>query len=155
MELNKMKKILFYFCALMLFTTLFTSCRYEEGPYISFLSPETRLVGYWEVGKVLRNGEEYTETSDLAHQKGSYYSFYIERMLEVEAIKDNYLQKSVTGAWDFQNHEKEIYMMFTIQNKKYSYTARIKRLTKYDLEYEYTDENGDVWRMIMNNRSVY
>ena len=76
-------------------------------------------------------------------------------MLEVEAIKDNYLQKSVTGAWDFQNHEKEIYMMFTIQNKKYSYTARIKRLTKYDLEYEYTDENGDVWRMIMNNRSVY
>lgn len=140
---------------LLLSVVCCTSCRYEEGPYISFLSPETRLVGYWQVGNVYLNGEEYTATNDLAHQKGSYYSFFIERMLEVAAIKDNYAYSSVTGAWDFVNKEKELYLFYTINNKTYSYTARIKRLTKYELDYEYTDEAGNVWRLKMNNRSVY
>lgn len=150
-----MKRKLFFLLVVLVSTIGFSSCRYEDGPFMSFTSPETRLVGYWQVGSVLLNGSEYSAENDLAHQKGSYYSFFIERMIEVIAVKDGYSLASVTGAWDFMNNEKELYIYYTIDNKTYKYTARITRLTKYELEYKYTDDNGNVWLMKMNKRSVY
>lgn len=53
-----MKKSLFLFAVLMI--ALFSSCRYEEGPLISFKKPCTRLTGQWEVTYFELNSKDHT-----------------------------------------------------------------------------------------------
>lgn len=130
-----------------------SSCRYEDGPYISFSSPETRLVGYWKLSKTELNGNEVTTPSNISNLPGNYFAFFIERMLAVTTVKDGVITESVSGYWEFQNNEKELIVNFVLANKKYSYIAEIKRLTKKELVYEYTDENGDTWNLTFDSRS--
>jgi hypothetical protein len=50
------------FCLLLLITSIsFFSCKYEEGPAISFRSPEKRLQGVWEVSRFQVNGIDCTD----------------------------------------------------------------------------------------------
>ena len=44
-----MKKTIFF---LALAAVLCSSCRYKEGPGISFVSPEYRIAGNWNLEKV-------------------------------------------------------------------------------------------------------
>ncbi|MDD4395298.1 MAG: hypothetical protein PHQ33_05380 [Bacteroidales bacterium] len=138
---------------LLLLVLATTSCRYEEGPYVSFISPENRIVGYWELSHVKLNGNEITTSSNPANQVGNYYAFFIERMLSVTTIINQVRMESVSGYWEFSDNEKELIVNFVLANKTYSYIAKIKLLSSKELIYEYTDENGDSWRLQFDNRS--
>ncbi|MBO4645690.1 MAG: hypothetical protein J5642_04165 [Bacteroidales bacterium] len=147
-----MKKIaIFVLCAVAALTI--ASCRYDEGPYISFRSPETRLVGYWKLSKVVLNGEEMDSTSVLPNNPDNYFAFFSEKMLSVSALDGSLWRESIYGAWDFVEKERKLYIYFTLKNRKYEYTATIKRLTREDLIYEYTDDKGDTWRLSFDSRS--
>lgn len=57
-----MKKILINTIALALILALFASCsKYEDGPWISFRSPEKRIEGTWQVEYFCRNNEDLTD----------------------------------------------------------------------------------------------
>lgn len=147
-----MKKVLF--CCLWVAIALSAaSCRYEEGPFISFRSSEERLVGYWKLVTVYKNGDRIDSTEVLPNNPGNYYAFFIERMISVTALDNNVWYESVYGGWDFEDKNKEMYIKFLLKNKTYEYTAVIKRLTRDKLIYEYDDEKGNHWRCEFDSRS--
>lgn len=146
-----MKKRLYFLIALT--ALCLCGCKYSEGPGISFRTPEERIVGYWKLADVYKNGEQVDSTAVFPYNPGSYYAFFIERMVSVTAIRDGIMYESEYGGWDFQNKNKELYIMFKMRFKKYEYVAEIKRLTLDELVYEFYDDNGDKWRFEFDSRS--
>lgn len=141
-----MKKFVF----LLVLSSLFlSSCRYEEEPGISFLEPEYRIVGDWVLDHVYLNGVLVTESDFLANRPGNYYLIYYDGVLQVNTFYNNTIRYSNYGYWHFENNAKNLVLEFNLINHKYYYVARIKRLTKYELFYEYDDEYGNHWRLEM------
>ncbi len=145
------RKRLYFFIALA--ALCLSGCRYSEGPGISFRTPEERIVGYWKLSDVYQNDEHVDSTNVLPFNPGSYYAFFIERMISVSSLENNILYESEYGGWDFQNKNKELYIMFKMKFKKYEYVAEIKRLTTDELVYEFYDDKGDKWRFEFDSRS--
>ena len=147
-----MKKIAFSILILLVaFTSV--SCRYDEGPYISFINPEERLVGYWKLDAVYLNDNKIDSTDVLPNKPGCYYAFFTERMVSVSALQGTTYYESMYGEWALQNHEKELYVNFVLRNKRYTYTAEIRKLSKKILIYEFYDDQGDKWRFEFFTRS--
>ena len=151
--MNKFKKKISLYVVAALLAVTAVSCRYEEGPFLSFRNPEDRLVGYWKLNHVFLNGTEIDSTDVLPCKPGNYYAFFTERMVSVSALEGNTWYESVYGVWDFQNNYKDLYVQFSLRNKKYSYLASIKKLTRDKLFYEFTDANDDIWRFEFDSRS--
>ncbi len=147
-----MKKIAFYSLLLFLVVTS-VSCRYAEGPYMSFVSPEVRLVGYWKLDAVYCNDTKMDSTDVLPNNPGCYYAFFTERMVSVSALQGTTYYESMYGEWALVNHEKELFVNFVLRNKRYTYTAVIKKLSKKILVYEFYDDKGDKWRFEFFTRS--
>lgn len=142
-----MKKVI---SILLLTVVCCTSCRYNEGPGISFISPEYRIVANWTLDKVYLNNEAVEEPDCVANRPSNYYQFYSDGVMEVLTFYNNTIRRSNSGFWSFQDNCKSIAVDFSLINKRYSYVARIKYLSKQQLIYEYDDENGDHWRLEFN-----
>ena len=82
------------------------SCRYAEGPYLSFINPEERLVGYWKLDAVYLNDTKIDSSAVLPHNPGCYYAFFTERMVSVSALQGTTYYESMYGEWALQNHER-------------------------------------------------
>lgn len=149
-----MKKIVMF---LMLAALFCTACRYEEGPGISFVAPEERIIANWMVDRVYKNGELVTESDRIANRPGNLYKIYYQRILDVYTFYNDEIRNSNYGDWGFEDNYKKLVMNFKIVNQRYYYVARIKRLTQHELYYEYDDEYGNHWRMelICNSRRNY
>ncbi len=132
---------------------LFTSCRYEEGPGISFRSPETRIVSVWNLQNVELNGMPIDSTDHYGNQPGNSYTIYYNGKLIVNALINGELRSSDYGDWAFTQGQRDVEMYYVLKNRKYEYLADIKKLTYGQLLYEYTDENGDHWRLTFYSRS--
>ena len=124
-----------------------TACRYKEGPGISFVAPEYRMMGTWNLEKVFLNGEQITETEYLANVPNTYYIFDLDGIVDVVFFYNNAMQSAVYGKWNFQNNCKELVMDFQLKTQKYYYVATIKKLSKKELIYEYDDIHGSHWRL--------
>lgn len=144
-----MKKI---FSVLILALIFLSACRYEE-PSFSLHSPEHRLIGYWSLQNVYKNGVAIDSVELYANAVGNYYAFFYDGPFSVTAYIDGILTESVKGGWEFQNKHKELLLDFTLKNHRYAYTAEIKKLTMKQLKYEYKDENGNVWKLEFYSRS--
>jgi hypothetical protein len=124
-----------------------TACRYKEGPGISFVAPEYRMMGNWNLEKVFLNGEQITETPYLANVPNTYYIFDLDGVVDVRCYYNNAVQSAVYGRWGFKDNCKILVMDFQLKTQKYYYEASIKKLTKKELIYEYDDIHGDHWRL--------
>lgn len=148
-----MKKSVYFLIVALLIG--FSSCRYDEGPGISFRKPEDRIQGYWLLQKVYKNGEQVLETEDVSRNIGSYYSFFFDGYLAVTVYTDGTTRESPTGRWLFQNGEKELLIDFVLIDNHYQYVARINKLSYRELRYEYEDENGDTWKLVMFKQTYW
>jgi hypothetical protein len=128
---------------------LLSACRYENGPFISLYSPEKRLINTWTVQKVFRNEVATSNPEYLANQLGTYYGFHAYGTLVVNCYYEGTFRESYTGSWKFFDNYKKIEIQFLLLDVSYKYTAKIKKLSRSELEYEYTDDNGVKWRLIM------
>lgn len=126
-----------------------TACRYEEGPFLTVYTPEQRLIRTWTLQGMEKNGKEVTSSIWTANKIGAYYYFAAYGNLIVTTIVNGELREGYTGSWTFQNNSKELKLDFFLIDVHYTYTARIKKLTTTELIYEYTDVNGDKWRLQM------
>ena len=147
-----MKRSIFYSLILLMALTS-VSCRYAEGPFLSFINPEERLVGYWKLDAVYLNDTKIDSSAVLPNNPGCYYAFFTERMVSVSALQGSTYYESMYGEWALQNHEKELYVNYVLRNKRYTYTAVIKKLSRKNLIYEFYDEYGDKWRFEFFTRS--
>ncbi|MBP1672576.1 MAG: hypothetical protein H6Q25_391 [Bacteroidetes bacterium] len=134
---------------------LLTGCKYDEGPFISLREAETRLVGVWELINVYKNGEIPETVPYAAYKPGTYYTFYFDYLMSVTAIVNNNVRESTQGFWRFLDNEKNLEVQFQLPGESYFYEAQIKRLTMSELRYEFTDDEGNVWRFEMFSRSHY
>jgi hypothetical protein len=107
------------FCLIALVCVfLAPSCRYEDGPFISFRSKEKRVCGQWVSSKVMVNGNlleneggtrmiEFTEEGKYADVKGDSISgFYTNQ--GTWAFSDNRDSLVITVKDEFTSLEYEI-----------------------------------------------
>lgn len=148
-----MKKTIFIS---LLAALLCTSCRYEE-PTVSFYSPESRLIGYWDLQNTYKNGVKLTEEecSVLPNKPESYtyYSFFYDGLMDVTSYISGVTQVSTFGTWKFTNKQKDLEITVKLKNRTYSYTAEIIKLSRKELKYRYVDNNGDTWQLEMYSLS--
>ncbi|MDR2868524.1 MAG: hypothetical protein LBV46_03170 [Bacteroidales bacterium] len=145
-----MKKII---CSLLVATILLTSCRYPEGNGASLRSPEYRIKNTWILQHTYLNGTEIKETVVYANQPGSYYQISYGGVFEVTTLVNNVIKSTFSGKWQLENNSKDLYLNFVLVDRTYNYTASIKYLSSSEMRYEYTDEDGNKWRLIFS--SVY
>lgn len=124
-----------------------TACRYKEGPGISFVAPEYRITGNWNLERVFLNGTQITESNYLANTPSTYYIFEMDGIVDVLYWYENAMQSAVYGNWHFQNNCKQLVMDFKLRTQRYYYVADIKKLSKRELFYEYDDDYGNHWRL--------
>ena len=151
-----MKKSLYFLIVALLFSC--GACRYEEGPGISFRKPEDRIQGYWLLQKVYKNGEQIVnaeDITDISMAVGTYYSFFFDGYLAVTVYDNGVMRESPTGRWLFQNGEKELLLDFVLIDNHYEYVAKINKLSYNELRYEYKDDKGDTWKLVMFKQTYW
>lgn len=120
-------------------TTVIPACKkYEDGPYISFVSRKERVVNAWMVDKVFKNDEEIT---------GAYKNEYpnlkwvfsgngdVVRTYDVLGIST-----SAIGRWGLRSADEELY--FTLNNiagEETEYIWTIQKLMQEDFWVSYVE----------------
>ena len=129
----------------------------SRGAILNHLDPETRCLmggGNRKLPKFVKPRDNKIDSTDvLPNKPGCYYAFFTERMVSVSALQGTTYYESMYGEWALQNHEKELYVNFVLRNKRYTYTAVIKKLSRKILVYEFYDDHGDKWRFEFFTRS--
>ncbi len=144
-----LKRFVYFFLLLL----SFTACRYDEGPFLSFYSPTQRLVNTWSLQKAFCNGEQISNSDDLALQLGTFYAFHAYGPLVVTTYYNDMMRESYSGSWKFIENDKKLKIQFQLIDNSYNYTANIKKLSRTDLIYEYSDNNGNNWRLVLYAQS--
>jgi len=122
--------------------TLLACSRYEDGPLISFRSPEKRLENTWNAELVSRNNIDETNRYDLYQmQFGSSNQFNWMFQLEADTTEQIW-----EGEWAFLGNEDRLRLSFmdptdTLDNQ-FILDAEILRLKKDELWIRYLQE-GD------------
>lgn len=117
---------------------LLNSCKYEDGPAISFRSRKERVSNTWKLDKYLVNGVDstigystyYTAARWTFNKNGGFMYSYI--------LPDTLV--SATGTWEFTNSDEAInlsYITFTDTIQKQTLT--ILKLKEKDFWFKRTD----------------
>jgi len=98
----------------------------------------------WNLQSVKVNGSPIDSVQMQYHllPKYTYYYFFLETSLNVETIV-NGQYTSANGMYKFVN-KSTLYMHFMLHDKKSEITAKIKKLTRRELNLQY-DENGNTY----------
>ncbi len=104
----------------LLLSAFFLSCRYKEGPSISFRSALNRIEGQYHVRKLIIDGLDYTqEYSDSCHcnfvfRSDDYYNY---GELELKNCRSISNRNNFSGKFQFENNSKAILLDFTHHTK--------------------------------------
>jgi hypothetical protein len=136
-----MKKgpLLFLF---ILMTLPILSC-YEDGPYLSFRSKETRVVGKWESIKVIMNDVE------LENEGGPRSIEFADDGTYTDIKGDSVIGLFINhGTWQFSSNKRAIDLMVRDEYTGLEYTIvwEIKKLAYKELRLlNYTQPNMTEW----------
>lgn len=142
-----MKKLIYSLIIIATAFVAFSCKKYEEGPGISFRSPDTRLEGTWVLETYLRNGQD--ETSQLL------ISNYMESYMEDGAYKRSYTEPDgdpfeEQGSWSFESDKEKIKLSGISSIELTANTSTVTtssidilRLKKKELWYSF-ENGGDV-----------
>ena len=128
-----------------------TSC-YPESTKIS---PEYRIINAWKVVHVYLNGETVEEADLHANRPGVYYYIYADHILTVMLYYNGQVRESTFSMWRLQDKNTRLSLDFTILGHHYQYTAKVMKLTKKELIFEYDDEENNHWRLVLYAQSSY
>jgi len=102
------------------------------------------IINSWHLQTVLKNDEPYNDSLLFnLIPKYTYYSFYYANSLNVSTFVNGQYTSSATGFYQFTNNST-IKMTFTLLYQRYEITAKIKKLTRKELNLEY-EEDGDIY----------
>jgi len=143
------RKITLIFVAIF-FLSLFDSCKYEDGPFISFYTKKSRIEGYWEFHKVTVNGEDISEeykTQVIQFMKSEKCIWFLD--IETSSIYDMDPEYTDVGYWDLQNDKEELFIdIVTVGRDPFSLTWEILQLKFHEMKLErYENENRIVWEL--------
>ena len=125
------KKISFLLFSFLLFSL--TSC-----------DPEETILGSWNLQAVSVNGETYTDSTQFhLLTRDTYYNFFYMNSLDVRTNANGQYTASSNGFYKLGKNST-LEMRFTILYQQNEFTAKIKKLTRKELNLEYED-NGDTY----------
>ena len=107
------------------FAVLIGSCKYEEGPFISFRTKKGRIANKWAYDLVLSNGID--ETAD-------YKDSYIEFLKPDKVILSGDIGID-EGLWQFKSESKMVIKLFMTNSSGEDYTREwiITRLKENEM----------------------
>jgi hypothetical protein len=125
---------------LLLFSLLFTanSCRYEDGPRISFRSPSSRITGALVMNKCLQNTVDRTSEFNVLFPN---YTLSIGDDKNYSIVTSNPLAPGEKGTWVFNDAKTEIDLRKNGTGKS---IWKILRLTAKELHASQVDMNGNL-----------
>lgn len=128
---------------------LFSSCRYEEGPYVA-TKVEKRIRGMWSISSVYKNREiTEVEFPTVVEAKGSQFEFYKRNILTIKYYYNGILSES-SGSYEFGKNKKTIKLVFTNQYYTISREYEIIKFTNKELKVRFTDDKSIEWTLIFN-----
>jgi hypothetical protein len=89
-----MKKTVFL---LLTLAAIVTSCKYKDGPLISFRSPYERLTGYWQVEYFTINDNDFTQQYKDSCNYNFRITFYDTGHYLIDLYDGNYEYESCQG----------------------------------------------------------
>jgi len=96
-----MKKLL---VILIVLTTIFSGCRYKEGPMISFRSIKQRLDGHgWSISELTSDGIDSLKYFNDSCGGRFWFSFPFEEQSGIQLMEG---KKSINGAFSFNDNKK-------------------------------------------------
>jgi len=102
------------------------------------------IIGSWNLQAVLVNGEACTDSTQFHLQtKYTYYNFFYMNSLDVRTFANGQPTASSNGFYKFVNNST-LEMRFTLLYQQNEVKAKIKKLTRKELNLEYED-NGDTY----------
>jgi len=116
---NKMHRFnLFLVISFLACSLLITSCKYDEGPFMSFRSKQARVVNSWAYNLVLHNGLDvtagsselsidYTQSSIGFNDDGRFSTIISNIDMDSTVISTQY-----NGSWTFLDKKKEIELIY-------------------------------------------
>ncbi|MFO7790016.1 MAG: hypothetical protein R6V32_05535 [Bacteroidales bacterium] len=137
-----MKKLMSLSAVFLGFILVFSSCsKYEEGPAISLKSKEARMAGTYTVDKVLKNGEEDSNTMDLL--SGVEFTFEKDGAGEMRYTMGS-VSYNTDLEWQFNDDKTELQVRTMEQEDEWSdwETSEIIKLTDTEV-WTVEDEDDD------------
>lgn len=97
---------------------IFSSCKYEDGPFLSLRSKTERLVKEWKLDQFFENGVEKT---DEAKSQFSNYTLtiYNNNTYTLTYSLNGVLPYSESGTWKFANKKKDLILTDDGDETKY------------------------------------
>jgi len=132
-----------YLIPFLLFSLLIlslTSCDKEEI-----------IIGSWNLQTVLKNGEVNTDSTQFhLLTMYTYYHFFYFNSVDISTLANGQWTGSADGFYKFINNST-LEMRFTILYQQYAIIAKIKKLTRKELNLEYEDnENTYLLKLYTN-----
>lgn len=121
----------------------------------NLFSIEYRIVGSWQVSHTYLNDVEIDSTEYLGYAPQTYYYIYADHVMSVMARYGGEYRESSFAMWVADQKNKTVNFQYTFFGKEYDFTAKILKLTKSELLIEFTDEEGNRWKLQMFSRSRY
>jgi len=132
---NIKPKILSLFSLLLFFLFTLTSCDKEE-----------KLYNTWNLQSVSKNGEPFSDSTQLhLIPNHTYYTFHLANLFEVYASGI----KSHQGFYLLENSSLKI--RFTLEYRRIEIEAKIKKLTRKELNFEYKDKEDTYFLKLYGN----
>lgn len=124
------KKFIFLSLIVFLLIGVVSSCKYEEGPFVSFRTKKERVANTWKIEKIIKDdGKEKTGDSvpdtEYTYTDGGDYK------------EDG----NELGDWEFKDSKEEIYHEVNTPFGTVDYSHEILKLKEKELWVE--DEDGD------------
>lgn len=111
----------------LLFVILLTACnKYEDGPFFSIRSAESRVIGKWYLASLQENDEEILEFSQEEYEFDNDGSFLLYEDGEV-----------YPGTWELIDKNETLRIGDSTDSSEF-YDYKINRLTNTELWLEYT-----------------
>lgn len=142
-----MRKVLKIIIASLVFISFMSSCKYEEGPAISFYQKETRLTGYYVFDKVEINGVDVTEDYSLhTIQFSSNNEIVWNQDVSQDVATTDIME---VGTWEFKSNKEKLLTKFNTRDKDpFEYLWDIQKLKYHDMKLEYNKNDSlIIWEL--------
>jgi hypothetical protein len=118
---------------------------------LSSCDKEEMLYNTWNLQSVTKNGKPYTDSVEYnLLTTYTYYYFLYQNVLTVKTFAMDQITTSSDGFYELLSGSR-LKMRFTILNKRYELTAKIKKLTKKELHLEYEDKGNTYFLKLYTN----
>ena len=132
---------------------IMTSCKYEDGPFMSFRSKEERLVNTWKIQEANENDRNTTPDYDDVNLQVRFNYDQTYRAWATDDSGDVHIQD---GLWDFVQDKEQIRIVYTdpaVNPDRAFWT--IRRLKEKELWVEEDRDSTVDWFKMIPADSLY